>query len=217
MIGLRHNAYGTMRDDGTWWLTGGEGAEYSTDVYEEGGFSYGPGIAVKAYEHCMVDLSNDYSLLVAGGDEIIGHMHVWKFNWRIGPKQSWIRKENLADERMSPSCGRLDTENNTFVYAAGGKRINTEVFLNSTEYFDTEAEQWHDGPSLPVGIYDGEMLVLDDNLYIIGGETDDGKSGDIYWLDWDNQEWNLVGSLQNQYSGHVAIGKLGPEFDNVCS
>ena len=59
------------------------------------------------------------------------------------------------------------------IYAIGGYTVNTTVIaFNTTYVYDPEADVWSSCASMPTSRYGVGVVVIDDVLYAIGGETD---------------------------------------------
>ena len=91
---------------------------------------------------------------------------------------------------------------NDYVWVAGGVRANTSV-----EIFSLATSSWTTGPSLPVPIVGGQLLVIDRKLVIRGGVDEKGENPNlnIYQLDMDNMAWVDVGNTGDPRAAFNAL------------
>ena len=66
----------------------------------------------------------------------------------------------------------------------------------------TEDDGWQDYPSLPVPTYYHCQVTVGDNVYVVGGYTDSGNTGDTYRLSLSSKQWVKQSSLNTPRGYH---------------
>lgn len=86
------------------------------------------------------------------------------------------------------------------IYVVGGfgtlsdswlKEKTPENCLSSVEIFDPETNSWTMGPELPVRLCAMGVVKYYGTIYVLGGENEDDVSNSVYFLNHDENRWDL--------------------------
>eukprot|EP00667_Euglena_gracilis_P009149 EG_transcript_9290 len=174
-------------------------AAYGTNVYVFGGFDgehevssverfdtelqqwfYDvPGLPTPLSDAAAVSLRHD--IFVIGGARNCGEPSEEVLNtcWKYSPRENrWTQMASMAVSRMFPAVAALD--NLIYVTAGvtpseeGWKQANIRLmFVNSTEIFDLQKNEWRAGPPLCTQRQNPTAATFLDSIYVVGGHCGD--------------------------------------------
>lgn len=83
---------------------------------------------------------------------------------------------------------------NNKIYVTGGRTYgpNHEAIMSDCEYFDLETKEWYEMPPLNVARCCHQIFSYKNNIYVIGGLSDDKKVKFIEKFDFPSNKWKLT-------------------------
>ena len=137
--------------------------------------------------HCQVSVG-DTVYIIGGGTNSGRTGDTYKL--RMSTKQ-WVKQSSLNTPRGEHGCAAWDGG----VIVVGG---NDGDVLSSVEKFNPVSNKWFTITPLPTTLYNMQVLVWDNDLYVLGGHTSKEYSKTVYKLKHDEDNWEeLEVTLQN--------------------
>ncbi len=174
-------------------------------------------LPVTIFSHCSVLVNSTTVMVISGYQNFFTSPKTYLFNTE---NEIWTEGPPLKHKRKLHSCGRIkkNSQSQEFsIIVAGGYEGS---YLSSVEILDAGSNEWREGPSLPFGIDEAEM-VEDQNggVVLVGGESDSYKYLDtLFQLPHGGEDavWTkMEQKLQTGRWGHVAF--LVPDNIVDCS
>ena len=172
--------------DTEWWITGGITpivpftSMSDTIVYTDNvGFKNYTTLPTAHYSHHVVMVNNTHVMLTGGacyyGGECRG---VWMFE---RASELWTRLPDSGLEVDFSHAGLVTYASGRSALVVAGGKPRSGGFSNSSVIFDLDTETWRTGPDLPIGLYGGASVQLDDTFLIVSGlGSESGTSKSIF-------------------------------------
>lgn len=114
---------------------------------------------------------------------------------------SWEQVASMSQRRSYVAAAELGQ----FLYAAGGMVGETGRPLATFARYDTTADSWEVLPQLPVATRAAAGATLDDQIYVVGGTTEEGNTGAMWAYSPESGEWKPRAPLPSPRFNHGAI------------
>ena len=158
--------------DSEWWITGGLTPDFSsmsdTLIYTDnlGSKNYAA-LPTNRFKHNIVKINNTHFMLTGGSCEYGGECRgVWMFD-RATETWTQLQDSGLGDSSHAGMVTYPDGQ--AVVVVAGGFQISRSQVSNSTFIFDLNTQTWRKGPDLPMRLYGGASVQLQDTFLIVSG------------------------------------------------
>lgn len=111
-------------------------------------------------------------------------------------EDKWTVLAEMKTERALAGC----TVYKNKIYVVGGfgtlsdswiKDKSPENCLSSVEIYSPESNSWAQGPDLPVPLCAMGVVKYYGTVYVLGGENEDDVSNSVYYLNFDENRWDL--------------------------
>ena len=181
MFVYRSEAAGSLWDGG-WLVTGGDDSSsklssvlvYSNDEWQE----Y-TSLPVGLDEHCQVTVGSDVfvigGLIRNGGSSAVST--VYKLSDGI-----WTIFSSIKTPRRKHMCSVL----NGTIYVMGGVGYPVSGYFSSVEMLTPASNDLVAGPPLPAAVLDGQSVLYNNTVFVLGGWSNNVVNTGIYRLDGDN-------------------------------
>jgi len=201
-------------------LIGGD-YSYSTEWIAVDGSAAKPGpFTVRhGHLHCTIQLSDDI-IVVTGGWQT--EAFVTEYHLEDGTETALTP---LGQPRWVHACGvYLDADGQQVLIITGGadgsRLTSTEVAINTGGGSQLE---WRETGRLPTGRYQLRAAVIDNHIYVTGGQDYNYIAGYYNYLTeilrWDpsSESWQQVGNLGVGRDGHAALAIPSSIIESECS
>ena len=116
-----------------------------------------------------------------------------------GESAEWEQVASMPQRRSYVAAAQIDEA----IYTAGGMVGDTGRPLATFTRYDAVADRWDTLPQLPQPTRAAAAAASGDTLYVFGGTTPDGNTGDV-WA-WDGEHWSARAPLPSPRFNHSAI------------
>ncbi len=157
------------------------------------------------YGHTFVTVvnGNDTSILLFGGDN--GAKVVINELWAYNKDNSKWEKKESNNPLARRNHAAVENNNKMIVIFGDG----TSGLLSDIWKYDPSSNSWEELPSggtnVPAARKDFTASVVDNEVVIVGGETDSGPSDEVYAYDLANNTWEQKASYMGAVTGHGAF------------
>ena len=139
---------------------------------------FGPGLPINTLiQSCMISVGD--SVYFIGGENehliLFNQTLIYNFSsnkWSEGPPMKTPRKYHACVHYKDP-------QGNSKIMVTGGSTAQV-VSCSSVEILDLDSQTWSFGTYLPISLYGHAMTSIEGTVYVIGGTSPSGLSGDIY-------------------------------------
>jgi len=166
----------------------------STMIFtEEAGWEDFTALPVPTNVHCQVSVGD--TLYVMGGNTASGRTYRTGDTYKLNTStKQWLKQSSLNTPRTNHGCAEWDGG----VIVVGGNGAGGG--LSSVEKYDPVSNKWSTFTPLPTTLRDMQVLVWDNDLYVLGGY--DGNAGElskkVFKLKHGEDTWEELGvTLQN--------------------
>eukprot|EP00092_Neocalanus_flemingeri_P034986 GFUD01038070.1.p1 GENE.GFUD01038070.1~~GFUD01038070.1.p1 ORF type:complete len:216 (+),score=30.38 GFUD01038070.1:641-1288(+) len=177
-----------------WWVTGGHTGTKnlkSTELLSPNDtWSSFVDLPEPVYGHSLVNIDST-TLFLCGGYTDSGTAGASYIYTQGG---GFVKQPSMLIGRWYQQCTLFMEE----IWVVGGNAAGGAT--TSVEIFSPDTWTWRAGPALPTGIYEGDLLVIDGKLVLIGGT---GSGDKIYQLQ--KNTWDEVGTLSQTRSYFKAL------------
>ncbi|XP_061614541.1 kelch-like protein 34 [Phyllopteryx taeniolatus] len=180
-------------------------------------------LPLRLRNHCVCSLGG--FLFVVGG-EVVSEAdrkpvvtetsnQVWRYDPRF---ECWQQVESMLQRRTKFTCCATDDS----IYAIGGQKTPADsnapaATLASVEFYDLEAGAWRRGAPMPGPLHGHACAVLEQNIYVSGGLSDNSGAHLIPGQSQCRREvlcWDHVGRLWKN-AAPMSIGRFGHRMASV--
>ncbi|XP_033495167.2 kelch-like protein 34 [Epinephelus lanceolatus] len=143
-------------------------------------------IPLRLRNHCVCSVGG--FLFVIGGEEVkegeedgkksvtvVTSNQVWRYDPRF---ECWVAVESMLERRAQFTCCVVEDA----IYAIGGRHTqpdaNTHTSVASVEFYDMATGAWRRGANMPRPLCGHASAVLDNNIYVSGGNQGGSNHGD---------------------------------------
>jgi N-acetylneuraminic acid mutarotase len=152
----------------------------TTEILKGDGTSQpGPDMPGANYDHCQVQMGT--SVYVIGGWEEYRSSSVFVLEDLV-----WRKVSPMLSTRSDHACIAYGGK----IYAIGGQDENGAL-LSTVEMYDPLSDSWQQGPALPVGLRQAQVINHQDIIYLVGGRTD-GSQRNAQVFTMSGGEWQLL-------------------------
>ncbi|XP_062861650.1 kelch-like protein 41a [Trichomycterus rosablanca] len=120
----------------------------------------------------------------------------------------WVANPPLPSPRCLFALGEFEN----FVFAVGGKDLQTNEALDSVMCYDTEKMKWTETKKLPLRIHGHCMVSQNGLVYCIGGKTDENKTiNKMFAYNHKKSEWKELAAMntpRSMFGAAVHKGKI---------
>uniref|UniRef100_A0A8C1XGD3 Kelch-like family member 41b n=1 Tax=Cyprinus carpio TaxID=7962 RepID=A0A8C1XGD3_CYPCA len=110
----------------------------------------------------------------------------------------------------SPRCLFSMGECENLLFAIAGKDLQTNESLDSVICYDTEKMKWHETKKLPLRIHGHSVVSHNNQVYCIGGKTDDNKAiNKMFVYNHKQSEWRELAAMKTPRAMFGAVVHKG--------
>ncbi len=152
-------------------ISGGINPSTSSAVYfSDGTWKKMPDLPTTVHSHCLVKVSSSFVMVIGGYQ----NGQISKKTFLLDTKENvWKEGPSLLQERGDLSCGQIQSAKNSSEFSiivAGGY---TGASLSTTEVLDQSNGEWRQGPALPFGIKEAQLVEdADGGVVLVGGQAE---------------------------------------------
>ena len=192
-------------DSATWFITGGYDLTTTfdtTEVWQNGEFTYGPRLPFPLRNHCQLTLDASYILILGGynGTAYINSFHM--LDWKSA---DWIPMPDTPFTLGNDVCGIIEHSEN------GQELVIMQHGNTPSQIFNFGDNTWREGPTMGEPIsYEEASVQMNHNFVTLGGRLNNNAAANntdsVYEFDEEGYRWvTKAATLQTKRQGAVAI------------